>query len=278
MKTKSLVSVILALTGLLVVMLVLASGDTSSRASVPVDLTPTAEPPTPTPGPPCVTGKKIDDLHVGLPGWTIHAKPCTAEEPVLTAVTDGGGFFRFSPLTAGCWTLWEELQPGWAAVTPWIFNVEVQAGAMCVEVRFKNRQACAADLYEPDNTVAQARTIIVNGPAQKHTLEPPSDLDWLSFDALAGRTYELRTDALIGETDTVLTLFGPDGTTILASNDDAVPGSRTSLIRWTAPASGRYFVEVRDLYQTGLRGCLGYQVSLTTPTRPIWLPLILVQP
>ena len=241
-------------------------------------ITPTVEPPTPTPGPPCIVGKKIDDLHVGLPGWTIHARPCNASQPVLTTITDGGGNFRFSPLAAGCWTVWEDMQAGWAPVTPWMFNLEVQGGGSCMEVRFKNRQSCATDIYEPDDTAGQARLIAVNGPAQKHTFEPPSDLDWMSFDAYAGWTYVVRTSDLIGETDTFLTLFGTDGTTVLATNDDEAPGQRSSLIRWPAPATGRYFIMVRDLYQTGLRGCLGYQVTLSRLSRPIvWLPLILVQ-
>ncbi len=278
MSTKTPIIPLLALIGLLAAVLALASGDTSSHALAPIGLTPTVEPPTPTPGPPCISGKKIDDLHVGLPGWTIHAKPCNADQPVLTAITDGNGSFRFSPLVAGCWTFWEEMQPGWAPVTLWMFNLEVQGGSSCAEVRFKNRQSCAIDLYEPDNTVEQAHLSDVNGPAQKHTLEPPSDLDWFSFEALAGWTYVLRTSDLIGETDTVLTLVDTDGKTVLATNDDETPSSRHSLIRWRASAAGRYFIMARDLYQTGLRGCLGYQMTLSRSSPIIWLPLILMQP
>ena len=84
---------------------------------------------------------------------------------------------------------------------------------------------------------------------------------------------------MIGETDTFLTLFDTDGTTVLAVNDDEAPGQRNSLIRWRALASGRYFVMARDLFQTGLRGCLGYQLTVSRLSRPvIWLPVIFKQP
>jgi hypothetical protein len=119
----------------------------------------------------------VDDLHVGLPGWTIHARPRDAQAPVLTTVTDGSGAFHFANLPVGFWTVWEEMQPNWAAVTAPMFDVELQPGPGCAEVRFKNRQACAQDVYEPDDTVISATLTMPSGIPQKHTLEPPADLD-----------------------------------------------------------------------------------------------------
>ena len=223
----------------------------------------------------CIIGAKVDDLHVGLPGWTIHARPRDAQTPVLTAVTDGQGSFYFAGLTAGPWTVWEEMQPGWAPVTPDTFDVQLPPGPACVEVRFKNRQACAQDPYEPDNTPAQATLIQANGPPYKHTLEPPSDLDWSAFDATAGGTYTISTDSLLGGTDTYLTLYATDGATLLAFNDDIVPGAdKRSRIVWTAPTRGRYYVRVRDFLQTGARGCLAYDLVLSARHRT-YLPIII---
>ena len=119
----------------------------------------------------CIIGRKIDDLHRGLPGWTIHAKPRDAQGPVLTTVTDGRGDFHFTGLQAGWWTVWEEMQPGWAPVTVATFDVPLPPGPSCVEVGFKNRQSCARDPYEPDDTPATATLIMPNGDPQKHTLE-----------------------------------------------------------------------------------------------------------
>ena len=226
----------------------------------------------------CIIGKKIDDLHVGLPGWTIHARPRDAQQPVLTTVTNGSGDFYFAGLRGGWWTLWEEMQPGWAPVTPATFDVEVLVNSPCAEVRFKNRQACAQDPYEQDDTAVLAKPVLPNGIPQKHTLEPPSDLDWVAFDAVAGAIYTIRTDNLLGSTDTYLTLYDTNGTTLLDYSDDIVPSADPrSRIIWQAPAAGRYFARVRDFYQEGGRGCLAYDLILTVTYRN-YLPLIIVTP
>lgn len=234
--------------------------------------------PSPTPTNGCIIGKKIDDLHVGLPGWTIHARPRDAQAPILTALTDGGGDFYFAGLSGGWWTVWEEGQPGWAPVTPDMFDVEVPVNPPCVEVRFKNRQACAQDPYELDDTWSTATWLLPNAGPQKHTLEPPTDLDWVKFDARAGASYTLQTDDLLGSTDTLLTLYDTDGTTLLAANDDIVTGADPrSRIVWIAPANGTYFARVRDYYQAGARGCLGYELILAATYRN-YLPLIIAPP
>ena len=226
----------------------------------------------------CIIGRKIDDLHRGLPGWTIHARPRDAQGPVLTTVTDGHGDFYFAGLTSGWWTVWEEMQPGWAPVTDATFNVPLPSGPTCVEVGFKNRQACARDLYESDDTADTATLILPNGAPQKHTLEPPSDLDWVTFNAVAGAIYTIRTDNLLGSTDTYLTLYGAGDTSIpLAYNDDIAPGDKHSEIVWRAPATGRYFARVRDFYQSGTRGCMAYDLILTAQYRT-YLPLIVAPP
>lgn len=232
---------------------------------------------TATPATGCLTGKKVDDLHVGLPNWTIHARLSSGQGVTLTTTTDGSGGFYFTGLTPGLWTVWEEMQPGWAPVTAPSFEVEVPPIQPCPEVRFKNRQACAADPYEPDDTAASA-VLITPGMLTKHTLEPPTDLDWFKFDAVAGGVYTLQTDNLLGATDTYLTLYDTDGSTQITYSDDIIPGvDRRSRIIWQAPSSGRYFARVRDYFQTGSRGCLGYDFSLTAGFRT-YLPIVFVPP
>lgn len=219
-------------------------------------------------------GKKVDDLHVGLPGWTIRAAPRDTQGITLTTTTDGSGDFYFAGLTGGWWIVWEEMQPGWMPVTDASFEVLVPDTPPCVQVRFKNRQACAVDPYEPDDTAATA-TLMLPNTVQKHTLEPPADLDWVMFDAIAGGIYTLRTDNLLGATDTYLTLYDTDGATLLAFNDDIVTGADPrSQIVWQAPATGRYYARVRDFYQTGSRGCLAYDLVLSARFRG-YLPIII---
>ena len=103
------------------------------------DETVTVGPPSSVPG--CISGYKVDDLHVGLPGWTIHTRPVGSATPEYTAVTDGSGYFEFQNLTPGDWEVWEEMQVGWTPVTSDRFTVTVFSGDNCVQVRFKNRQA-----------------------------------------------------------------------------------------------------------------------------------------
>jgi hypothetical protein len=122
----------------------------------------------------------------------------------LTDVTDGGGNFHFDGLAPGWWTVWEEMQSGWAPVTSARFDLSVPAGPACVEAAFKNRQTCAVDPFEPDDLPAQAALITVNSAPQKRTLEPPTDIDWTRFAATAGAVYTITTSSLEGDTDTYM--------------------------------------------------------------------------
>ncbi len=117
----------------------LEAGPGQYKVHVPIVEPPRATP-TPQPGG-CIDGYKIDALHVGLPGWRIHAHPLGANTPLLTTTTDGTGYFRFENLTPGRWVLYEEMQEGWVPVTVPQFDAPVYSGPDCTRVRFKNRQA-----------------------------------------------------------------------------------------------------------------------------------------
>lgn len=70
------------------------------------------------------------------------------------------------------------------------------------------------------------------------------DNDFIKFDAIAGLTYKWKTT--VGtNVDTTLQLLDTDGVTQLAYNDDGDQG-RGSLISWTAPTSGTYYLNVRE--------------------------------
>lgn len=70
------------------------------------------------------------------------------------------------------------------------------------------------------------------------------DQDWYEFEAAAGTKYWLQTTDLGPWCDTELTLYGPDGATELARDDDAVGCGYGSRIEWTAERSGTHFVKV----------------------------------
>jgi hypothetical protein len=103
---------------------------------------------------------------------------------------------------------------------------------------------CAADSYEPDNDAASANAIEVGGSAQRHQFCPAGDQDWVRFTAMAGFTYTLATANLGSASDTVLCLYGGDGTTQIACDDDS-GGGRASRLSWQAPADGVYYAQAR---------------------------------
>ena len=131
-----------AIVGIVFVLVFLAANLSTSAATIETSQQPDSAAALPALDPAqagvgCVEGHKIDDLHVGLPGWVIHAKPVVADEPVLTQVTDGTGYFRFDNLAVGRWLFWEEMQEGWVPVTPIQFEVNVVEGPDCTYVRFQ---------------------------------------------------------------------------------------------------------------------------------------------
>lgn len=89
----------------------------------------------------CIEGSKVDDLHVGLPGWVIHVQRADGTGPIYTQTTDGTGAYRFDGLPLGEYRVWEEMQTGWEPVTAPEFTVTLRQAGVCVQTRFKNRQA-----------------------------------------------------------------------------------------------------------------------------------------
>src|SRR5207247_8967495 len=67
--------------------------------------------------------------------------------------------------------------------------------------------------------------------------------DWVRLPACAGRSYTIETSALGPLADTVLELYAPDCSALLAWDDDG-GGGLASRIDWIAPASGQYGVRV----------------------------------
>jgi hypothetical protein len=127
------------------------------------------------------------------------------------------------------------------------------------------------DAYEPDNTPAQATRVTPPLTAQPHTYNYFGDQDWLVFNAQPGTTYLIRTVNLSPDADTVLTLWGSAGN-LLAKNDDATPGGRSSAIVWTAPTAGDYYVMV-----TGYTPAYGFSYNLEIVIiRNSYLPLLIV--
>jgi uncharacterized repeat protein (TIGR01451 family) len=136
--------------------------------------------------------------------------------------------------------------------------------------------ACSPDLYEDDDTPAQAAYLPVGLAHQAHTFCDDA-ADWSAFTVLAGEVYTVTTSSWGLNADTFLTVVGTDGVTVLAVNDDC-PGATdgSSCIVWTAPSSGVYYVRTSN--RDGLSGCnTEYEVWVETRTEPVrvYLPLVM---
>lgn len=118
------------------------------------------------------------------------------------------------------------------------------------------------DEFEGDDTSATA-SLMTQGRQYDHALSPAGDVDWMSFDATAGLSYDVRTFELWGGSggaaDTLLELFDASGA-LLASNDNAVPPDLSSALVFDCVTSGRYYVKVSDPLAHGG----GYGVSVST--------------
>ena len=106
--------------------------------------------------------------------------------------------------------------------------------------------ACLADSLEKDDDAAQAKLIAVGEAAKTHNFCPASDADWIKFNAVADKIYVLQTANLAFAADTELHLYGPDGTTVIAQNDDYGYSSASRLV-WKPTTSGLYYARVRHV-------------------------------
>ncbi len=104
------------------------------------------------------------------------------------------------------------------------------------------------DDHGNDYTTATPATISVTTNGD---LETGGDIDYFSFQAVAGTTYTIFT-TLVTLDDSYLTLYGTDGVTQLDFSDDSGFGA-SSIISWTCQAAGTYYLKV-DGYWTSSTG------------------------
>jgi hypothetical protein len=128
---------------------------------------------------------------------------------------------------------------------------------------------------EPNNTTAtatptdQALPLAFNGIIQEQ-----GDVDCFKFKAQKGVAYEMNVHARVlrSPLDPVLDVLNEKGVK-LGSNDDS--GGPDSYLRWTAPADGEFFIQVRDHLNRG-GPLFTYRVEITTvqPALITYLPEI----
>ena len=101
-----------------------------------------------------------------------------------------------------------------------VFLVIVVAFAGMVNLISENVRA--QDIWEPDDTAAQASVILTNGTMQSHYFHIPGDEDWVTFSATSGNQYIIETHNLGIQADTYIYIIDTDGVTVLDEDDDGV--------------------------------------------------------
>ena len=122
----------------------------------------------------------------------------------------------------------------------------VIVGAFAGMVNLMSENVRAQDIWEPDDTAAQASVIPTNGTMQSHYFHIPGDEDWVHFSATSGNQYIVETHNLGASADTYIYLIDTDGVTVLDQDDDGGAGW-ASRIGWTAPTTGTFYVRVIEL-------------------------------
>jgi len=124
------------------------------------------------------------------------------------------------------------------------------------------------DLAEPNEVAMSGLELSTNGlPFHASYFKDQGngaggvDLDFFKFSTILGQTYKIQTTTLVGDANTSLSLIAPDGISVLQSNDDRSVVDNSSLITFTAPTTGVYFV--KSFHGAGLGIYGSYDISVT---------------
>ncbi len=138
---------------------------------------------------------------------------------------------------------------------------ERNKNGMCYEINYNDLlfssatqwdeflQKFLSDEYETDDWYGSATVLSVDGPSQLHIFDEISDQDWMKFQADKGKTYIIETSDLGPDCDTYLILFGTDGTSQLAADDNGGSGVASKII-WECPGTGTYYIRCIQEYAT----------------------------
>ena len=100
------------------------------------------------------------------------------------------------------------------------------------------------DVFEPDDSVAQAKSITTDGVMQTRNFYPSGDVDWVRLPIGPG-TYVIATNVSNNlYPDTLVTLYAANGMTPLASNDDCTGYTRASCLTYNSSVSTTLYLKV----------------------------------
>lgn len=131
-----------------------------------------------------------------------------------------------------------------------------------------------ANEAEPNANFKEASPLPPAPCAAQGVISNAGDTDWFRFTAKKGQALVIKTRALSlrSPLDPVLSLRDPAGK-FLAGNDDQ--GSLDSVIPWTCPADGEYFLSIQDKLRRG-QSDFTYRIELTlkSPSISAALPTV----
>lgn len=113
-----------------------------------------------------------------------------------------------------------------------------------------------ADSFEPDDSAAEARRVVVRDPAQLHSFGHADDEDWAIFFALPKVSYSIAATTVSLACDIQITLFEADGVTTRASANSGYLGEDELITVLELPC-GFYYVRCRNM----VPGVFGEDIS-----------------
>ena len=120
------------------------------------------------------------------------------------------------------------------------------------------------DRFEPDDSPRDAKVLALDGSLQLHSIHTGGDVDWVRFDLNARELVQIFTSS--PTCDTYLTLYAPDGVTVITEDDDG-GYNLDSKAQFTAREAGTYFAAARSFYaEDGT--CAAYQLGGTALAIP----------
>ncbi|MEO2006236.1 MAG: hypothetical protein ABGY41_19305, partial [Candidatus Poribacteria bacterium] len=111
----------------------------------------------------------------------------------------------------------------------------------------------APDAFEPDDDPTSAQPIVVGAVGQLRTFHRTNNEDWVTVDVVEGEVYQIWTAALVGDVDTLLTVWTEDAVADIARNaplaedDDGGPVLSSRVINLRAPYTGQLYISVFNL-------------------------------
>lgn len=189
------------------------------------------------------TIEDLDSTTLSLTGSPLVALGGTAPQDFLVTVQPvaqvGGGYTSTFTIT------YLPSNDSVSTATVSIANNDPNAAPYTFEIAGGNLNTTAVppDIYEPDNTPAQASVIPTNGTLQNRSIPEGDDVEWAKFTLNQTENVAVQTNGVLG--DTLLNLYTSSNTTTPIASDDNSGLLLFSRINATLTA-GTYYVEVME--------------------------------